>query len=119
MSQNPFIRVTLFVAACSLGLSTSILHAQVTFDWATVGDPNNAPDQLYTGQYRNNLRFGAVMYTYRISKHAVTNDQYAEFLNAMDPTGTNPNSAYNSNMGSDPRGGIAFNAGVGSGSKYS
>jgi formylglycine-generating enzyme required for sulfatase activity len=33
--------------------------------------------------------------------------------------GTNPNSVYSSSMGSDVRGGIAFNAGAGNGSKYS
>ena len=33
--------------------------------------------------------------------------------------GTNPNSVYNTNMESNARGGIAFNAGAASGSKYS
>ena len=84
-----------------------------------MGDPGNPPDQLYTYDNPNNLRFGAVDYTYRISKHEVTNDQYAEFLNAVDPMGTNPNGVYSSNMGSSPRGGIAFDAGAASGSKYS
>jgi hypothetical protein len=38
-------------------------HAQVTFDWATVGNPNNPPDQLYTFNNPNNLRFGSVANT--------------------------------------------------------
>ena len=75
--------------------------------------------RLYTFNNPNNLRFGSVADTYRISKHEVTNDQYTEFLNAVDPMGTNPNSVYSSFMGSDARGGIAFNAGAASGSKYS
>ncbi len=107
------------MAFLALFLSSATAHAQVTFDWATVGNPGNGPDQLYTTNNLNNLRFGSVGYTYRISKHEVTNDQYTEFLNAVDPTGTNPNSVYSSFMGSDARGGIAFNAGAASGAKYS
>ena len=85
-------------------------HAVVTFDWATVGDPNNPPDQLYTFNNPTNLQFGSVANTYRISKYEVTNAQYTEFLNAVDPMGTNPNSIYRSLMASEPRGGIDFNA---------
>ncbi len=43
----------------------------------------------------------AVADTYRISKHEVTNDQYTEFLNAVDPMGTNPNSVYSNFMGDE------------------
>ena len=50
-----------------------------------MGDPGNSPDQLYTNNNPNNLRFAAVDYTYRISKYEVTNDQYTAFLNAVDP----------------------------------
>ncbi len=62
---------------------------------------------------------GQSTYTYRISKHEVTNAQYAEFLNAVDPMGTNPNASIAAHMGSDARGGIASTAGAASGSKYS
>ncbi len=115
-----FLLAPLFVACC-LCLSTSNLVAEVTFDWATVGNPNNPPDQLYVDAVHNpnNLRFGSVANIYRISKYEVTNDQYTEFLNAVDPMGTNPNSVYFFRMGSDPRGGIAFSAGAANGSKYS
>ncbi len=102
------------IAVLALFLCSATAHAQVTFDWATVGNPENAPDQDYGfGQ------FGTVADVYRISKHEVTNDQYTEFLNAVDPMGTNPNSVYSSSMGSNARGGIAFNAGAASGAKYS
>ena len=104
------------IAFLALLLCSATAHAVVTFDWATVGNPGNGPDQLYTVTDQHLVRS---RYTYRISKYEVTNDQYTEFLNAVDPMGTNPNSVYNSNMGSDARGGIAFNAGAASGSKYS
>ena len=76
-------------------LIISLLCAQparaVEFEWATVGNPGNGPDT--TG-------FGAVSYVYRISKHEVTNAQYAEFLNAVDPTGANALGLHNSGMSS-------------------
>ncbi len=50
----------------------------VDFDWVTVGDPRNAAD--WTG-------YGSVADTFLISEYEVTNAQYAEFLNAVDPTG--------------------------------
>ena len=113
-----FLLAPLFVACC-LCLSTGHLFAQVTFDWSTVGNPNNPPDQLYTFRNPTNLRFGSVPYTYRISKYEVTNDQYTDFLNAVDPLGTNPHNVYSMYMGSIAEGGIAFSAGGANGSKYS
>ncbi|MCO6042881.1 formylglycine-generating enzyme family protein [Aeoliella sp. ICT_H6.2] len=61
-------------------------HA-VTFDWATVGNPGNASDSEVMND--GTTGYGSVGYAYRISKHEVTNAQYAEFLNAVDPTGAN------------------------------
>lgn len=107
------------IAFLAIFLCSDTAHAVVTFDWATVGNPGNAPDQLYKFHNPNNLRFGSVANTYRISKHEVTNAQYTEFLNAVDPLGTNPNSVYSGSLGSDARGGIAFDSGAASGSKYS
>jgi formylglycine-generating enzyme required for sulfatase activity len=77
----------------------------------TVGDPGNAKDPKTS--------CGSVARAYRIGKYEVTNAQYAEFLNAVDPNGTNPNNVYNGKMGSDARGGISFDAGGAVGSKYS
>ncbi|MGI9458294.1 MAG: formylglycine-generating enzyme family protein, partial [Aeoliella sp.] len=57
-------------------------------------------------------------YTYRISKHEVTNAQYTEFLNAIDPTGKNSLALYNSNMSSYASGGIILNGGAANGRKY-
>jgi hypothetical protein len=51
-------------------------------------------------------------------KLELTNQQYTEFQNSVDPSGSNPNSVPNSSMGSNARGGISFTSGNASGSKY-
>ena len=51
-------------------------------------------------------------------KYEFTNQQYVEFLNAVDPNGTNPNSIYNTNMNDNVRGGISFTSGTTAGAKY-
>ena len=56
-------------------------------------------------------RSTAVLYPYQIGKFEVSNAQYAEFLNAVDPTGANALGLYNRFMGSNERGGIT-NAGA-------
>jgi formylglycine-generating enzyme required for sulfatase activity len=84
-------------------------HAQVTLDWVTVGDPGNAADTT---------TYGAVADAFQIMKFEFTNQQYTAFLNSVDAGGTNPNSVYNANMGSNARGGISFTSGAASGSKY-
>ena len=88
------------VAALMVCLAGSA-SAQVTFDWATVGNPGNAEDPFNSGSIRG---IGSVANVYRIAKNEVTNDQYAEFLDAVAATDTN--ALYNASMGSDPRGGI-------------
>lgn len=67
------------------------VQAQVTFDWATVGNPGNAPNVV-----RFN-RIGDVAYAYQISKTEVTNAQYAEFLNAA-ASADDPYGLYNLSM---------------------
>lgn len=57
-----------------------------------VGNPGN------DGEGRN------VDYAFRIGKYEVSNAQYVAFLNAV--AISDPNGLYNTNMGSDPRGGI-------------
>ena len=56
----------------------SSAHGEVDFDWATIGNAGNPPsmDPGVTGPGGE----GSVDYAYRISKHEVTNEQYAEFL---------------------------------------
>ncbi|MCI0333312.1 MAG: formylglycine-generating enzyme family protein [Planctomycetes bacterium] len=99
--------VTLFMLA--------IVHqfAQaVTIETVPVGNAGNAGDVQSQGT------FGAVPYNYRIGKYEVTNAQYVEFLNGVDPTGANTLALYNNFMSSDARGGINFNGGAANGSKY-
>jgi sulfatase modifying factor 1 len=75
-----------------------------------LGDPGNAAD---TSGY------GAVADSYQISKHETTNAQYAEFLNAVDPSGANSLALYNASMGGDATfGGISLMGGNPTGSKY-
>jgi formylglycine-generating enzyme required for sulfatase activity len=62
--------------AATVALITSA-KASVTIDYVTVGDAGNASDPS-TSDYP----FGAVDYEYKIGKYEVTNDQYAQFLNA-------------------------------------
>jgi len=104
--------------------------AQVTFDWATVGNPGNAADTLVMTKGAapdNTTGYGAVGYTYRISKYDVTNAQYAQFLNAVDASGSNSLRLFNTKM-ADPSanplgaaytGGIDRNLAAASGAKYS
>jgi len=105
MNARCFSRVA---AALVVALSVTAAHA-ITIDWVTVGDPGNAADT--TG-------YGAVAASFQIMKYEFTNQQYVEFLNAVDPNGTNPNSIYNASMGSNARGGINFTSGTTAGSKY-
>lgn len=108
-NTRQFVPVALLtlVAAC---LADHPAHA-VTIDWVAVGNPGNANDT--TG-------YGAVNYEYRIGKYEVTIGQYTDFLNAVDPSGTNPYSLYNNSMGTNGTiRGILFSSGSASGQKYS
>jgi len=71
----------------------------VTVEWVTVGAPGNAADTEVMA-IDGTTGYGAVGYTYKISKYEVTNAEYAEFLNAMAATDTN--NLYSTNMADDP-----------------
>ncbi len=94
----------------ALGLA-STAHAQaVTFDWATIGNPGNAGDFVPPGGIGTpSTNFGVVSNVYRISKTEVTNAQYTDFLNAVDPFGTNSLGLFNTQMGTTSFGGIVDN----------
>jgi formylglycine-generating enzyme required for sulfatase activity len=86
-----------------------------------VGHPGNAADDgAIRGQCGPDATYlcGSVATAYRISKTEVTNAQYVEFLNAVDPNGTNPYQIYSASMGTLPYGGIDFIAGNDAGTKY-
>jgi formylglycine-generating enzyme len=104
---------TLSLAALAgISLVTPVF-AVINIDYVTVGHAGNAADTTF-----DPVGYGAVGYVYNIGKYEVTNSQYTSFLNAVDPAGANANGIYNANMGSNARGGISFNAGAASGSKY-
>ena len=86
---------------------------EFTIDFVAIGNPGNAAD---TSGAPNPA--GAVAASFRIMEFEFQNQQYTAFLNAIDPNGTNPNSVYSANMGSNVRGGISFTSGAASGSKY-
>ena len=94
---------------CSALLAFVADASAVTMIWSYVGNAGNANDG--TG-------LGAVGYNFNIGTYDVTNNQYVEFLNAKDPTGTSPLRLYNADM-SSPHGGINYNSGALGGSKYS
>jgi formylglycine-generating enzyme len=95
------------VAALS-GVIAPIASAQVTLDWATVGNAGNSgdPNNPTSGP------LGAVAYEFRIGRLEITNAQYAQFLNSV--AASDPRSLYNPNMGTDPRGGITRSGSAGS-----
>ena len=104
LNMRAFASCVAFAAA-----SLATVAFGVTVDYATVGNAGNPA---------NTNGWGAVSDVFKISKYETSNTQYVEFLNKVDAAGTNPNGVYSSLMGSDNLGGISFNAGASSGSKY-
>lgn len=102
-----FLRPILLAASVAL---IADVPASVTIAWVTVGDAGNPADPT-TG-------YGAVAYEYQIGKYEVTNAEYTAFLNAVDPEGANSNGIWNSSMGTEARGGIAYTSNLASGTKY-
>ena len=90
----------------------------VTIAWSPVGNSGNSPDTTVMAT-DGTTGYGSVAYNYNIGTYDVTNSQYAEFLNAKNPTGADPLGLYNSNMSSAIYfGGISYNAAAANGSKY-
>lgn len=63
----------------TFGSETSSLD----IEFVTIGNPGNPPDTRHSS-----TGFGAVDYTYRISKYEITAGQYTKFLNAVAVTDT-------------------------------
>lgn len=78
-----------FRIACGSSQNTTL------FDLITIGDAGNAND---------NTGFGTVSYAYKIGKYPITNALYCDFLNLT--ALSDPNGLYNTNMGTQPYGGI-------------
>ena len=92
-----------------LASSSSALNPLNLSNFVVVGDANNVADTT---------SYGSVSTNYLIGKYSVTNCEYAAFLNAVDPAGTNPQGIYNANMNSNVIGGISLISGNANGSKY-
>lgn len=93
--------VHIVVALCSFGLLFAAYAnptLAITIDTVPVGNVGNANDPATGGLY------GGVNYAYNIGTTEVTNAQYADFLNAK--AASDPLGLYNTNMGSNVRGGI-------------
>ncbi len=102
MSRAAAWEFGVWAAPLMLMAAAGPVAAQVAFEWATVGNPSNAPDPLNAGFLDWPPDLGSVGYIYRIAIHEVTNVQYAVFLNAVAATDTN--GLYNPSMGTDPGG---------------
>jgi formylglycine-generating enzyme required for sulfatase activity len=111
--KHPLATTSALAVLAGIAVLSTPAFAVVNIDWVDVGHAGNAADPA-TGSL-----YGAVAYAYKIGKYEVTNAQYTAFLNAVDPTGANANGIYNSNMGSNARGGISFNVAAANGAKYS
>jgi sulfatase modifying factor 1 len=96
-------------AVASVLLLVATPAKAITIDFVPIGNPNNLADT--TG-------YGAVSYAFEIMKFEFTNTQYAAFLNAIDPQGSNPQSVWNTSMGSSNQGGINRVLGNPVGSRY-
>jgi formylglycine-generating enzyme required for sulfatase activity len=81
----------------------------VTIVKVPIGNPGNQADSQFAFGYYN---IGAVAYSFKIGKTEVTNAQYVDFLNAV--AATDSYNLYNTNMGSDTRGGIVRSGSSGS-----
>lgn len=107
----------------SIPLSACV-SAMIVFGAVVAGTPARAIDITWstvvsnTGNANDVTGFGSVDIEYRIMKFEWTNAQYAQFLNAIDPEGSDPNDVYNGSMGTQIFGGISFDSGAANGSKY-
>jgi len=97
---------------------------ELTNEFVNVSDASNQPD--------SDTGLGVVSYNYSIMKYTVTNQEYVEFLNSIDPEGTNSRKTYHIGMtygiidqnsysiltNSSKPGGIDFISTNGNGNKY-
>ena len=105
-SFNIFAAVTVTALALSLAVEPA---KAAPIEWVRVANPGNAADT--TG-------YGDVASTFDIMKYEFTNTQYVQFLNAIDPQGTNPQSVWDAQMNSSNQGGISQVLGNALGSRY-
>jgi sulfatase modifying factor 1 len=111
MSMHIRAQRFLLIGLIGATLAAASPAVAVTIDWVTVGDPGNPADPVPPSP-GGASEYGAVSYSYQISKYEVTNAQYAEFLNAM--AVDLDYGFYNPQMNSSPYGGIVQNGSAGS-----
>lgn len=100
---------TFSLTAAALLLHAGLLHSEVEFTWASVGDPGNPNDT--TG-------YGGVAAAFRMSAFETTIAQYTEFLNAA--AQSDPHGLFMSSMQFDPNtGGSIARSGVSGSYAYS
>ena len=94
------------VGVVAMLLAAGAAQATITMETVTVGNAGNAADMRYNLEYKygHMAGYGAVAYTYNISKYEVTAGQYTEFLNAVGATDTY--ALYNEDMDPIPNSGI-------------
>jgi sulfatase modifying factor 1 len=108
--------ITHLVAAVGLALPcVSGAQSNTVIKTVHVGNPGNT-GEWSGGSYGGdgpNAFVGAVDYVYNIGKYEVTAGQYRDFLNAVDPMGSNPYGIYTPAMNNDDIYGcqITWNAG--------
>jgi hypothetical protein len=108
--MKKFFNIFAAVTVTALALSLAVEPAKAApIEWVRVANPGNANDT--TG-------YGAVASTFDIMKYEFTNTQYVQFLNAIDPQGTNPQSVWDGLMNSSNQGGINRVLGNPLGSRY-
>jgi formylglycine-generating enzyme required for sulfatase activity len=111
------MRKQLFLVV-SLVVASSPARPDGPLTWVPVANPGNTADTAENCLDSPN-DCGVVDHAYFISKYETTNAQYAEFLNAVDPGGSNTLALYETGMSTDmSNGGIGFFSSNASGSKY-
>ena len=112
------MRLIIVLALAVLARGPRVLAFEM--EWVKIGDAGNAGEQSRLENLpRDTTYYGGVDYEYYIGKYEVTNNQYCEFLNTVDPCGTNLHGLYHPYMGEWSSGGITFGSGRPDGSKYS
>ncbi len=80
------MKATNFFAILVMAIVATASARAVTIPTVTVGNSGNPADtevMISDGT----TGYGSISYDYRIGKYEITNAQYVEFLNSVDPTG--------------------------------
>ncbi len=97
------MRITSVVAATAFGVlggQVANVQAEVVIETVTVGNPGNDGELSGEGAGGDgpDAIVGGVDYAYNIGTFEVTAGQYRDFLNAVDPAGSNSYGLYNRSM---------------------